>query len=524
MELLQGLLSMPSNSTLVCIGISLFVYYYLQDKVNYWAKRGVAYVPASKCLSLFIPQMLQNRTMLEVVSEQYDLLEGHSYGGVYQLTRPTVILRDPAMTKEWLVKGFTSFHDRGPEVEEGQGNLSENLFSLTGDRWHTVRTKLSPAFSSTKLKVMYQTLKGCAEELNAHLQGLCEKRDEAEIDIKDLVGRYAMDAIGACAMGIKCNAIKDPDNCEMKKAVKAIFTINWRLTLMQLCMLIHPKLVKIFGLAGPPKDLTKFLTSVTKQAMDMKTKSGQPRKDFLQIMMSASESETQNGKEHSQNGDQTVKSEDNIFTENVITGVISTFLSAGLDPVAATVTFGLYELAFHPEIQERLFEEIQAARMKSGGEIEYDDIKDMQYLEQVVNETLRLYPAAGFLFRFCREPFQIQDSSVVIEKSVNLLVPQMCIQRDPKYFPEPMKFDPERFSKENVDKILPGSYLPFGEGPRFCIANRFALMNAKTMMITLVSDYTLHPCAKTKSRMTFDKKTFTLSPEGEVWLKLKKRN
>ena len=83
---------------------------------------------------------------------------------------------------------------------------------------------------------------------------------------------------------------------------------------MQLCMLIHPKLVKIFGLAGPPKDLTKFLTSVTKQAMDMKTKSGQPRKDFLQIMMSASESETQNGKEHSQNGDQTVKSEGKPFT------------------------------------------------------------------------------------------------------------------------------------------------------------------------------------------------------------------
>lgn len=68
--------------------------------------------------------------------------------------------------------------------------------------------------------------------------------------------------------------------------------------------------------------------------------------------------------------------------------MISTFLSAGLDPVASTVTFGLYELAFHPEIQERLFEEIQAARMKSGGEIEYDDIKDMQYLEQVVNGKL----------------------------------------------------------------------------------------------------------------------------------------
>ena len=121
------------------------------------------------------------------------------------------------------MKGFNSFHDRGPEPKHLQSDQPEDVFSLTGDKWHTVRTKLSPAFSTAKLKVMYQTLRDSAQEVDAHLRELCPKNGEAEIDIKDLVSRYAMDAIGACAMGIKCNAIKDPENCQMKKAVKQIF-------------------------------------------------------------------------------------------------------------------------------------------------------------------------------------------------------------------------------------------------------------------------------------------------------------
>nr|ACT68012.1 cytochrome P450 CYP6CX1v1 [Bemisia tabaci] len=518
MELLTSILSLPVNSVLVFTGAALFLWYYLQDQLSYWRKRGVPYISPIKCFSFTMAQTLRTKSVLETTKEMYELLEGHSYGGIYRLFRPAVILRDPGMVKEWLVKGFPSFHDRNSPPDKKARNLSGNLFTLTGDRWHTVRTKLAPAFSSAKLKVMYQTLKGCASDVNAHLQGLCSAKGEVEIDIKDLVSRYAMDVIGACALGIQCNAIKDPENCQMRKAVQQIFRINWRFSLQILLSAIHPKLALLFSLSRGTSEVTKFLTSVTKEAMDVKKKAGSSRKDFLQIMMSAGDTEIEKRKLKS------AEDEDFVFTENVITSMIGLFLSAGLDPVATTVTFCLYELAYHPEIQDRLFQEIQPVRNECGDEIGFEDLKKLQYLEQVVNETLRKYPPAGVLSRKCTESFQIPDSSVVIEKGLGLMIPAACFHHDPKYFPDPEKFNPERFSKENIGNIVPGSYIPFGEGPRFCIANRLALMDVKTMLITLVSDYALHPCARTKNHFEFDRETFTLNPKGEVWLRLKKRN
>lgn len=91
---------------------------------------------------------------------------------------------------------------------------------------------------------------------------------------------------------------------------------------------------------------------------------------------------------------------DFVFTENVITSMIGLFLSAGLDPVATTVTFCLYELAYHPEIQDRLFQEIQTVRNECGDEIGFEDLKKLQYLEQVVNGMPYQYACYDFYQQF----------------------------------------------------------------------------------------------------------------------------
>lgn len=78
------------------------------------------------------------------------------------------------------------------------------------------------------------------------------------------------------------------------------------------------------------------------------------------------------------------------------------------------------------------------------------------------------------MVRKCTETFNVPNSPIVIEKGVDLLIPTIGFHHDPKYFPNPENFDPERFSAENIDRIVPGSYLPFGEGPRFCIGNKIS--------------------------------------------------
>lgn len=135
------------------------------------------------------------------------------------------------------------------------------------------------------------------------------------------------------------------------------------------------------------------------------------------------------------------------------------------------MTFTLYELALNPDIQERLREEIRDTIDENNGELTYELLSEMKYLDMVVNETLRKFPPAFFLTRVCRKDFKIPGTEMIIEKDTDINVNIFSIHRDPEYYPEPEKFDPERFTSENI-KLRPAcTFLPFGMGPRRCIVS-----------------------------------------------------
>lgn len=107
----------------------------------------------------------------------------------------------------------------------------------------------------------------------------------------------------------------------------------------------------------------------------------------------------------------------------------------------------------------------------------------------------------AFLQRKCAKPYTIEPVSpeeplLKLEKGTAIVIPS-AIQNDPKYWPNPEKFDPERFSDENKSKIHPYTYLPFGVGPRMCIGNRFTLMEVKTLTFYLLSTFEIVPVAET---------------------------
>lgn len=89
----------------------------------------------------------------------------------------------------------------------------------------------------------------------------------------------------------------------------------------------------------------------------------------------------------------------------------------------------------------------------------------------VVSETLRKYPTLPFLDRVANEDYKIPNSDLVLKKGTPVFIPMTGIHNDPEYYPDPKKFDPERFSIENKGARVPFTYFPFGEGPRACIGN-----------------------------------------------------
>lgn len=110
-----------------------------------------------------------------------------------------------------------------------------------------------------------------------------------------------------------------------------------------------------------------------------------------------------------------------------------------------------------------------------------------------------------------------------IEKGIELAIPVYAIQHDPKYYPDPERFDPERFSEENKRNILPYTYFPFGLGPRLCIGARFTLVEVKVVLFHLLSRFEIVPVEKTAIPLRFSKNTFiNLRPIGGFWLGFKK--
>lgn len=182
---------------------------------------------------------------------------------------------------------------------------------------------------------------------------------------------------------------------------------------------------------------------------------------------------------------------------------IVTVIGAGLDTTMMENSMLLIMLAIHPEIQDKVYEEIIEVL---GDDINvcptYEDLMKLEYLERVIKECLRMYPAAPFLGRKVTHDIKIttehgKDYILPAGTAVALLV--YHIQKSPDYYENPRVFDPDRWLPENMEKRNPHCYIPFSSGPRNCIGGKYALLQMKTIMSSLLRKFKVLPSEKCKT-------------------------
>jgi cytochrome P450 family 9 len=185
------------------------------------------------------------------------------------------------------------------------------------------------------------------------------------------------------------------------------------------------------------------------------------------------------------------------------------------------LSFCTYELTLHPEVQEKLYEELKCVADERG-DTDYDVLCKLPYLDAVLAETLRKYPPATRLERRCSaENYILADTGIQLFKGQFVEIAVHAIHNCEQFFPNPDKFDPDRFLPENRHKIKAYTYLPFGAGPRNCIGMRFALLEAKLSLSKLVLKYTFHRSQNTDVPLKW--KVSAILTAERIIAKIKKR-
>lgn len=378
----------------------------------------------------------------EKFDEYYRRFKGEPVIGLFFVFTPAIAVYDPELIQAILVKDFTSFHDHYLYYNEESDPLSAHLLSIEGQKWRDRRTKLTPVFTSGKMKMMFDTINGIGEKFVLEMMKDL-KPSRGELEISEWLARYTTDVIGNIAFGLDCNCLENPDS-DFRKYGKQFFKIDTPLVgLKWLFVNSFQNFSRKMGYMLNPKEPSDFFLKIFSETIDYREKNKVERNDFVQLLLQ-------------------MKSK-GILAFNEMAAESFIFYFGGFHTSASLMNFILYELALNQEVQSRLRKEIESKLSGNDGKLSYDLLGDMKYLDMVVNEGLRKYPPIHVITRKCTKEYQIEGSKLVVPKGTQVTIPVYSIHRDADYYPEPDKFEPERFSDENIGNIRPFTFLPFGE-------------------------------------------------------------
>ncbi|XP_076241482.1 putative cytochrome P450 6a14 [Calliopsis andreniformis] len=482
------------------------LYYYWTLYFNFWKKRGV---PGPKPIPAFgnaLELMLGKQSVPEFTTRLYRQYRGEPMVGIFLRRMPCLIVQDPELIKDVLIKDFSKFMDRGFKLNEVIEPLNQHLFAIDSKRWRPLRSQLTPLFTSGKLKGTFALILECAEHLEKFLDKLVMKGDP--IECRELAAQFTTDVIGSCAFGIEMNSLSESES-EFRRIGREIFATHFtavlKLRMRESCSWLYNKL----GYIIPPYEVTTFIMKLVKDTMEYRKKNNLVRQDFMNTLLELEKHPEKLGGVE--------------LTPELIAAQAFVFFAAGFETSSTTISNTLYELALNPEIQDKLREEITNYETNSDGQWRYETIKEMKYLDKVFKETLRKYPALAILNRETTGSHTFRNTKVSIPPKTLVWIPVYAIHWDPQIYPMPEKFDPERFDESVAKTRHPMYHLPFGDGPRNCIGARFAVYQTKIGLIKIIGKYKVERCDLTPTPpYAFNPFSFVLAPKDGLYLKITK--
>ena len=206
----------------------------------------------------------------------------------------------------------------------------------------------------------------------------------------------------------------------------------------------------------------------------------------------------------------------NSMSDQQLRDEVITLLLAGHETTALNLSWTWYLLAQYPEVEQKLHAELDA--VLAGKPPAASELPKLPYTERVIREALRLYPPAWRVFRRTEEPLQI--GQYLLPAGSHIVLSQWVTHRDPRWFTDPERFNPDRWSEESASKLPRFAYFPFGGGPRVCIGAGFAMMEATLLLATIAQRYRMRLATDHPVKLLA---SITLRPRNGVFVKLEER-
>ncbi|CAO1435624.1 unnamed protein product [Diamesa hyperborea] len=365
--------------------------------------------------------------------------------------------------------------------------LGNGLLTSQGDKWQARRKLLTPAFHFTILQHFFNIFK---EESKKLVKVLEQNVNSSEsVDLIPLSTQFTLNTICETAMGVKLDRIDDGP--EYRKNLEE--TVKKMLSRLMKPWFYPDIIYNIFGnrkeLDKHIKPLHSFTTNVINQRKQRFA--GVPITQEQKVLNADDNMYIGTRKQRYAMLDTLLQAQrDGFIDDNGIREEVDTFTFEGHDTSSSGLIFSLLLLAHHPEAQAKIVEEInsvlQTNQFDENG-ISMEDFAKMTYLDRVLKECLRIYPPVPFISRELSENLEV--GGVTFAKGSLAHIHIYDIHRDPKEYPNPEKFDPDRFLPENCAKRHTFAYIPFSAGQRNCIGQKFAQLEIKTIITEILMNF-----------------------------------
>ncbi|CAK1596574.1 unnamed protein product [Parnassius mnemosyne] len=517
---------------LVFIVMTLIVYYtYIHKRMHkYFLDRDLKYNPGIPLFGNVFQSTFLKRHMVEDIDAVYREFPNEKYVGYIEGTSPIILIRDPEVIKHITVKDFDHFVNHKMFFPEDiEPMFGDSIFMMKDDKWRDMLTMLSPSFTGSKIRQMMPFMTDISKNVIQYLKDHISE----DIDVGNLMRRYTNDVIASCAFGCQVNSLKDKEN-DFYKIGQALFTMNSTWQRFKLFFVMHiPKVARLLGMQVFTQEYSSFFNNLITTTMEHREKYNIERPDMIQLLVQASKGnlkpENVNIKDDIVVEAEKLKQHGALkqWTQRELASQLFIFFLGGFESSATALTMCIHELAINPVIQKKLYEEIKSFKEKNSSLV-HENINDLKYLDCVINETLRRWAPALIMDRVCTKAYELpqpREGGIPCKLRPGDVVYNVVnsIHMDPKYYPDPEVFDPDRFSDERRHEIKPFTFMPFGIGPRACIGSRFALLELKVLIYHLILNFKILKCNKTTDPIVLKPQEFNINAIGGTWVRLENR-